>query len=142
MIKNIESGRELDALVAEKVMGGFVPGDPEEWSVREDVWFWLHPRSGVLIGEPYWANKTHPEDEKMFSHGWRKFEPSTNIADAWLVVMAMENMGIWFELSNVIPNSDSIVYEVKFNNFYACEETAPLAICHAALLASGEGESE
>jgi hypothetical protein len=38
-------------------------------------------------------------------------------------------------LSNVIPNSDSIVYEVKFGDAYACENAAPLAICRAALLA-------
>lgn len=65
--------------------------------------------------------------------------PSTNIDCAFGLVEKMEELEFWLELSNVIPNSDPIVYEVTFRKHsasgYACEDTVSLAICRAALLA-------
>jgi hypothetical protein len=105
-IENMPAGEEMDKLIAHKIMG-YVNGKKiHEYADGSGKW-WT-------------TNIDHY---------------STKIEAAWEVVWAMEEKGIWFELSNVIPNSDSIVYEVKFGDAYACENAAPLAICRAALLA-------
>jgi hypothetical protein len=108
-ILNMEAGREMDALVAEKVMG---------YERVPDI-------------KPY-----------GFGDAWLQHY-STDIAAAWQVVGKLENNDFWWEASNVVPNSDPIVYEWKFvtvgRQGEACEFTAPLAICRAALLATLEG---
>src|SRR5690242_7595771 len=55
-IADMETGRELDALIAGKVMGGFVPGDPERWTKTAETWFYVHSQDGVLIGKTYEVN--------------------------------------------------------------------------------------
>lgn len=66
---------------------------------------------------------------------------STDIAAAWLVVEEMERRGWWFHLH---PNDDGI-YSMYFHKYQEGKlptgygETAPLAICRAAL-AVIEGE--
>jgi hypothetical protein len=99
-ILNMPAGRELDALIAERVMGLKVDR-------RND-------------GTPHYLT-------------WTPY--STDMSAAWEIVRAMEEKREWFKLGNVIPNSDAIVYEASFGDAYACEDTAPLAICRAALLA-------
>jgi hypothetical protein len=66
---------------------------------------------------------------------------STDIAAAWRVVEKMEEMGHTFWMHNVIPNSDAIVYRVKFGlGDYVTEFTAAEAICRAALQAQRTSE--
>lgn len=113
-IRNMPAGREMDALVAEKL--GIKP---------TEVGYWLGPIER-------WPN------------GKEHFWPSSDIGDAWLVVEKMESEWFWFTLGNIVPGSDTIVYEAKFDgehgeSAYACEDTAPLAICRAALLAVNGG---
>jgi hypothetical protein len=114
-IMNTPAGKEIDALINKHVMG------VERIKRGGAEWWQDHYTRGQLAGEPFWYL-----DAPSFS---------SDIEAAWEVVAAMEEKGEWFRLSNVIPNSDVIVYEVSFGTAYACEDSAPLAICRAALLA-------
>jgi hypothetical protein len=105
-IMNTPAGAEMDKLIAHQIMG-YVNGKK--------------------------MHKYADGSGKWWTTGIDHY--STKIEDAWKVVWAMEEKGIWFKLANVIPNSDTIVYEVSFGDAYACEDTPPLAICRAALLA-------
>jgi hypothetical protein len=125
-IMDLEAGRELDALIAEKVLG----------------WHWV---TGILAFDHPCLISPERYEEKAFyvkdtnSHGnyiglFAKY--STEIAAAWELVKEMESRDIGFSFGSVIPNSDPIVYEAQFDLFeVAVEFTEPLAICKAALFA-------
>lgn len=124
-IADIPAGPDLDRLVAEKVMG----------------WKW----------GPTGADYSGWQGSKQYPNGmWNRkndacrghWSPSTDIAHAWEVVEHMEqnggliaNMysqrGCWSVGIEPLPESRYI--EV----FREVAETAPLAICRAALLAVG-----
>jgi hypothetical protein len=128
----MKPGRELDALVAEKVMG---------WRLEERGYvatFWVDENGKV---------KRAAEPCSIDFCSCEVFSPSTDISDAWKVV---EKLGI-------IPNSFYIGYKTDKNGkkiyraffqkenpittliytYEADAETAPLAICLAALKAVG-----
>jgi len=108
----MKAGRELDALVAEKVMG---------W--KKVKW----------LGDYDWRDK---DGEQPYTV--RAWNPSTDIVAAWQVVEKMEEIGYSILAHNVIPNSDAVVWRVKFSQSETITEfTAPLAICLAALRAVG-----
>lgn len=113
------AGRELDALVAERVMGRSVYGGPVP---QDDV---------QLIDEGSWC----------FVEGYG-MQPTTetcpryssNIADAWQVVGRFDSYHLdWNELDKL---HECRLLHYKLDAFgYARTETAPLAICRAALMA-------
>jgi hypothetical protein len=127
----MKPGRELDTLVAEKVMG-WIP--KKRWP---DLLVWEN-----IEGE----DRAADEATERYSV-YEGFRPSTDISDAWEVV---EKLGI-------IPNSFYIGYKTDKNGkkiyraffqkenpittlihtYEADAETAPLAICLAALEAVG-----
>jgi hypothetical protein len=136
-----EAGRELDALVAEKVMGGFVD-DPDAGAGTGEVWFWVHPQDGVLRGEPYLMSEDD-DPEPYWSHSWHRWKPSTNIAAAWQVVDMLYKRGFgvgvvmqhgWDTACECIVFKTSIVDD---DTIHASADTAPHAICLAALAALG-----
>lgn len=94
--------RRLDAEVAERVMGW------REISTGtfEDEYGGLHTLEATSYGQ---------------------FSPSTNIADAWLVV---EKLGV-----SVGPRENGKWWAGKTAEFGAIADTAPEAICKAALAA-------
>ena len=101
----MNAGRELDALVAEKVMG----------------------------------HEFCPIHHSLFCCG-RGANYSTSIADAWLVVEKMREMGAWMSLSVTGGKTwdvRGIIDERKPTEvrFIAHSESAPEAICLAALRA-------
>jgi len=111
--------REIDRLVAEKVMG---------WEYVQDTDKWWD--GDVLDIE--------------------NFNPSTNIQDAWRVVEKMRE-GRIFSLCDAWDENDEPIFYANFQyndgyhvvNYDAYAETAPLAICLAALEVVGvkvEGE--
>jgi len=131
----MEAGRELDALVAERVMG---------WTQRN------------TYAGPQWYDQDGPvgrgatfQDEKTGT--WLGWQPSLKIADAWEVVEALRA-----RRRNLILNDGTHhppTYEVQagidehgpwafcafeieggINGRCARAMTAPLAICRAALL--------
>ena len=132
----MEAGRELDALVAEKVMG---------WSSQADGLYWDagNHRTRLVLGSI--IAKKRDEMGLENAHGF-VFAPSTNIADAWEVVERL--------VSTPGPNGDHHSVQVDYSGdavvvidenedwqVSAIADTAPLAICLAALKAvSQEGQ--
>lgn len=116
----MKPGRELDILVAEKVMGwvnhgelGYAP--PETLPSREYFEKYLSPQFEV---EPY----------------------SSQIHTAWEVVSALLKRGFDFNLSGVSPHQAGWVAtfdQGQFGKFHARADVAE-AICLAALKAVGE----
>lgn len=109
-IDTMSAGREMDALVAKKVMGYVtlrVQGG--------EVWSW---------GDGRWRLKT--------------WSPSTDIAAAWEVVARLNTLGIhlW-----AVGQEDALPgWQADFGRNWqsahqAWADTAPLAICRAALKA-------
>lgn len=139
----MDAGRELDALVATKILGGFV-ASPDAMADKGEVWFWLHPKDGVLIGEPYKVGVM-----KRWDHQWRQFKPSADIADAWLVVEKMRDMwtaategasGLADDFTH--PFDDAYFFDSLRRNAdrrwpWAFLYVTPEAICFAALRAVG-----
>lgn len=125
----MQPGRELDALVAEKVMGWtkFVQYKGAEWRVGEE-----YIDNGDCICIPV---SIHRADE------WR---PSNRIQDAWTVVEKLsERFQFWLEFYREDKGPWCAVFFEKrdsygeVNSHGADAETAPHAICLAALKAVG-----
>lgn len=122
-----EAGRELDALVAEKVMG---------WQSIEynDFKIWAHQDYLPAI-------TNHPLGFAM-PEGYSPLPRySTNIAAAWKVVEKFEAKH--WEISISTDEIGYLVYLTRRNDdggsttFKGEADTAPLAICLAALNAKG-----
>lgn len=122
----MEAGRELDALIAEEVMG-----------------FHKHHIHGYLHNAPSdeaW-DATYP-DALEYDYHWPGEEPhySTNIADAWEVVERFVREGVVFIVKGdgLRPGDFNPKWTVLVDNQPRTDaDTAPLAICLAALKAKG-----
>lgn len=115
-IENMPSGRAMDALIAEHVMG------------------WTNPRrrhKGTLIMTP-------PADDPVRRGGQAAPHYSTDIADAWQVVEHLLGRAVWQIGVRRIESLGFWLCEV--GGVYSRAENAPLAICRAALLAVVEDE--
>lgn len=112
-IDALPAGRELDALVAERVMGW--TRSPRDYGSRL-VWV------------------THPENIVRFWKGRRSFQPSTDIAAAWEVLEKHQFSLIRIPDGWVAGRFDfnSPAWDFAFGD---AAPTAPLAICRAALKA-------
>lgn len=129
VILNMPAGREMDALVAEKVME-FTRPKFENCEIPEcpvEDFDYFHPPK--ILEE--WRNNYHWR-EKNGACWDLPFSYSTKISDAWDV----------FEKSNLVAIEKTMCgYAVadaydEQGNILICESnTAPLAICRAALLA-------
>lgn len=118
----MKAGRELDALIAEKVMG---------------------------LPEPDLKGHTIvPLPDSVRSEAWSKIpEYSTNIADAWLVVEKLKDKDLHFVFGTVVfDNLGGNRLTKNYGAFFGAlgerieqieAETAPLAICLASLKAIG-----
>lgn len=108
-ILNMPAGRELDLLIALKVMGW-------EHNSLGDAW--------IREGEP-WV-------------GCDEFQPSVDIAAAWEVVERLKELGVYLTICTLENDYQCELDRLKTYEL-ACDsvisETAPLAICRAALLA-------
>ena len=143
-ILNMPAGREMDALIAERVWG--IVSNPHTLSDSQEVWFWVHPKDGVLIGEPFDIGGSAERTER-YAHQWERFCPSTDIADAWEVFM-------WLFVRGVVhfSNGDGDSFDITFSptknkdathtiksDLHACQVTDdnfPRLVCRAALLAT------
>ena len=112
-ILTMEAGREMDALVSEKVMG-YQRGDELEWS------------------RAYWVDKSDPKTFRILgliedTYDELAWSPSTNIDEAWMVLEKFTDVDIEKAGEN---------YRVTINVFAQADaHRAPLAICRAALIA-------
>lgn len=120
------NSREIDRLVAEKVMG---------WKLKKrwpDILVWEN-----IEGEDRAADEA-TERYSVFEG----FRPSTDISDAWEVVEKMK-IKTAFSIRDVWDENDNPAYLANFSSYdgtreidhTAYAETAPLAICLAALKA-------
>lgn len=108
----MKAGRELDALIAEKVMG---------WKKGELNW---------TIDESWIDSKG--------SYKWvGKFSPSTNISDAYQVVEKLLKDKLVFIDLLICSYSCKATISTPDGNYEAEAETAPLAICIASLRTKG-----
>lgn len=119
----MEAGRELDALVAEKVFG-LVRCTADSHRGSDGATCYALPESPMMGGE------------------LRSY--STDIAAAWEVVEKIHALG-WCSTLSALPDPSIIRYEMDFDKpplidshhtkVYAIAATAPHAICLAALKA-------
>ena len=129
----LPAGPELDRLIAEKVMG---------WDSYPALTGMASARRAILNGIP--VMEAHP------SCGTVEFHPSTNIAHAWEVIespkftdpdgyrrtyFSIDENALGWDVE-VLHKGDEIEGERPiYRRVRAQADTAPLAICHAALLA-------
>ena len=126
----MEAGRELDTLVAEKVMG---------WSSQADGLYWDtgNHRTRLVLGSIIAKKRKEMglENAQDFV-----FAPSTNIADAWEVVPVLDQRLDQFW--SVVRAGEkfefySNPYELGDYTAYVEADTLPLLLCLAALKAKG-----
>jgi len=133
-ILNMPAGREMDALVAEKVMG-WINVEKTTWSnFRAD---------GTRFGGGEELRGTPPNHYDINPVMYPVKNYSTDIAAAWQVVEKMQAAHEWYfhfgnklYIFNIVddngePEEDHRITLVAHNTSH----TAPLAICRAALLA-------
>ena len=138
-IMAMEAGAELDALVAEKVMG---------WP-RQTY-------TGAPLAWPHWDFNGHPSVDCVWlnemrpgGHGYtqRVWEPSCSMSDASAAIDAVLNRfngTVTWTAGGVHPGSGDVAVIwfsfacgiLNFSQEFAAEaDTLPLAICRASLLA-------
>lgn len=115
-VKNMPAGPEMDRLVAEKVMG------------------WTHGQTGAdYCG--WQGAKSYPGERynrKNDAH-YGIWNPSKEIAHAWEVLERMDTM----TLRKLPGGSYACAYLRDDILYHGLGDTAPLAICRAALISVG-----
>jgi Phage ABA sandwich domain len=112
-IDKLEAGDELDVLIAEKVMGCKTRKGPAQWLYCDCPKGYMEP----------WPHGNMGSDGSIKDY-------SSDIAAAWEVVEKYKGWGSGFHIWTV-----NLFTEVKFMNTEVRANTAPLAICRAALKA-------
>lgn len=118
MVLSMEAGFALDALVAERVMGWCLDGD-------------------------YWTTSARVSIRKLTGHDRHSWCPSTDIAAAWEVVetiMAAASRRVRQLTIHDSPAGGRGYFCSMSRCDGAHADTAPLAICRAALLTTPAGE--
>lgn len=164
-ILRLQAGPELDRLVAERVMGWYLPADSEMPRA------WLRPRAADPdvpwdSGEEWtgwWAEEPPLEvdedtGEKVIPSVWliagsKVWSPSTDIAAAMEVLNKLLELGIICDMGQVevyptIDGGHGVIWYVRFRRvmmppfvtWMSEAESLPLAICRAALLAVERGD--
>jgi len=138
-ILNMPAGREMDALVAEKVMG---------WSNVEKTTWSNYRADGTPFGGGKEWRGTPPNHEAEFNPVLYPIKNySTDIAAAWMVVEKIRPL-FWSTQVMVWDHSDKYIVSCVYRGGHDEPEkainseapTAPLAICRAALLAVMDSE--
>ena len=135
----MKAGRELDALVAERVMG---------WHREVDATYdYDHVQHGneVLLppGETLYSLREMLPRKGIIPFAYFVSERySTEVAAAWRVVQRMRLLGYRATVQTWVNSADVIVLFYKPEDTYnpdrhvgVTDDTAPLAICRAALAA-------
>lgn len=115
-------GQPLDELIAERFMGWHKgKGGAVNWPGAESSAYWYSADGG----------RHHPCIRDDFANMW-PWSPSTDIADAWMVVEWLKAQGCHLELRWVHDWTCVLIGERS-----ASADTAPMAICLAALKSIG-----
>jgi hypothetical protein len=125
----MKAGRELDALIHEKIFGkcahvlhAFKKDNKNSWMSDYTYYRCKKCKDGTYSGLLY-------SEGKILCPQY-----STNIADAWLVVEKMQEKGWLVSIRNFPKWTCEICF---YDPIIVYAETAPLAICLAALKACG-----
>lgn len=135
----MEAGRDLDELIADKVMGL-----KREVRIRNTTFV-----ATIYTDNPYF--KDGVREEEIFQHYCQPLHYSTDIAAAWQVVEKLrhrqqasdDNNFAWpFDLCWMDDKGlwSCSFYNEKGYGIEECAATAPLSICLAALHATSLGE--
>lgn len=141
-ILKMEAGREIDALVAEKVMG-WKPWLEQRgeytyiiWQKPNDREPWFRSRDWKSLQKNY-----EPFEGKYDPHKHIEilnFKPSTDISAAWELIKEMSAKGYWCYMGTLSSESYAVFTKeslVPLEKGRASVYDLPLAICRAALLA-------
>lgn len=115
---------------------GKIVEHPDDTTDVGEVWFWQHPKDGVLRGEPYKVGAM-----TFWDHQWYRWRPSASVADAWVIVDSRATWSPyppWFELAQRPKGYVCNFVGDVIHNAYG--ETAALSICLAALAAVKDKE--
>lgn len=141
-------GRELDMVVAERVFGLKRETTRIQWP-RIEVTVFESPGTGGMV---YYY---HPDDPDVclgrHKDGfWAMLHPlpqfSSDIAWAWLVVERMRKLGFCYYLDDHEGTHKAVFARINRSrqvvgpHYRAESESAPLSICHAAVLAATGAE--
>lgn len=103
----------------------------------------IDKRIGVeRLGWEY-IDRLHWKKDGQYMCDGTTFEPSTNISDAWLVVERMRELGYFFWIETLAQDCGNYrvtfaITKDEYKTHSAISDTAPLAICNAALQALSE----
>jgi hypothetical protein len=135
-IDDMPAGREMDALIAEKVFGLEVYRSKRDW---------------IQTGMPHMAEWSEAVGYPAYWHPPFELatyvpEYSTNLIAAWEVVGELKNYDYWLNLTfemTYFPSEDKtrMAWQVNFRGRkcgFGCSDNPALAICRAALKAVGE----
>lgn len=120
-INAMPAGRELDAMVAERVMGWERVDPPPVELARANA-----AGDEVRRGD-WWRPPNHPAPHAVL--GVPPY--STDMNDAWQVVHRMRSLGLGMWMDATAPD---LGIGVDFDGIKGAGETEQLAICRAALL--------
>ena len=120
-IDEIPAGREMDALIAEKVMG---------WK-PVPINHWLPEGKGRGDKPCLWLFNHHPQYGEQ-TRSMCDFRPSTDISAAWEVAERIYQKGAQFSVKIGRPGGWRAWVGLNVGSD-AVAPTAPLAICRAAL---------
>lgn len=122
-IQDLKVGSELDALVAERVIG---------WTICE------HSRKGIPTAQSSGRAMCSKQDCKGELHYDFLDKYSIDISAAWKIVEFLRKEGCDFDsfssATRLQPGWSDVVFMSQVDEFSARAETLPLAICRAALL--------
>lgn len=131
---NLPAGRELDALVAEKVM------EFKRYAMSR------HASRYILLQEPWEGMVTAHEDAEPYADCLREVPPySTDTTAAWQVVEKLMADGFHYQLTYLNSTIGAPFWSCSFNKStfldnYGSAPNAALAICRSALRAVGYKE--
>lgn len=118
-IEQMPAGREIDMRIAEMLHGSYHDWQSCEWCLSEE--------RGYAKGET--ASNVHGQ------------RYSTDIAAAWQVIEKMRNEGWFFDIGDEVETPEIYVrFHRQDGASLVIADTAPLAICRAALIATMEAE--
>ena len=125
-VSALKAGPELDALVAEKVMG---------WHLSERI----AGRGRQWLDSTGASVSTQPREKPPFDWDWDYFEPSTDIDSAFAVAEKVDLFSSEVVLSRTYADDlwEVMELEQELRHTIAVADTVPSVICRAALKAVG-----
>ena len=117
--------KELDALVAVKVMGFYWEGKPRGHQ-------YLYQPGGKQAGIKERGKEPCYFGNSQFGKPYLP-DYSTSISDAWLVVEEMRGRGLDVRVESFQQDEGVVIWEAEVGDKWSDCDTAPEAICMAAL---------